>query len=202
MVHGSGHNDLDGLMKDMPPIAFEIELVRVERPGSYKQDSWALTDNEKMTLVPKLREIGNELYRNKNYKEASGKYFEALGYLESLSIREKPQSAEWNRIEEMKVPLLLNYSQCQLLLQEYSEVIRQTSKILEFDPNCVKALFRRGKAHSATWNVKDAVLDLQKAVTLDTTLKRTVDKELIELTKRLKEKDDEERERLKGKLFT
>ena len=186
----------------MPPIAFEIELLHVEKPGSYKQDSWAMTDEEKVELVPKLKEDGNELYRNKNYKQASDKYFEALGYLESLSIKEKPQSSEWNRVEEIKVPLLLNYSQCQLLLQEYPEVIRQTTKILEFDPNCVKALYRRGKAHSATWNLKDAVLDLQRAVELDNSLKRNVDKELLELTRRLKEKDEEEKKRLKGKLFT
>lgn len=189
-------------MQDMPPVGFEIELLRVEIPGSYKQDSWAMTDTEKLDVVPQLKEKGNEFYKAKEYQKASEKYFEGLEYLESLSIKEKPHSEEWNQLESMKVPFLLNYSQCQLLLQDYAEVIRQTTKVLEFDPNCVKALYRRGKAHSATWNMKDATLDLQRAVELDKSLKKAVDTELLELTERLKTKNEEEKRKLKGKLFT
>ncbi len=202
LVHGTGHKDLDSIIRDTPPIAFEIELLRVENPGSYQQDSWAMTDKEKLKNAPQLKEEGNTLYKEGDYESASGKYFEALGYLESLSIKEKPQSEEWNRLEELKVPLLLNYSQCQLLMGEYAEVIRQTTKVLEYDANCVKALFRRGKAHSATWNMKDAMLDLNRAAELNGSLKKTVDKELVDLTQRLKIKNEEEKKRLKGKLFT
>lgn len=185
----------------MPPIAFEIELIRVESPGSYKQETWAMTDNEKLQVIPGLKEEGNVYYKAKEYEKAADKYREGLEHLESLSIKEKPQSEEWNKLEAMKVPFLLNYSQCMLLLQDYAEVIRQTTKVLEFDPTCVKALYRRGKAYSASWNVKDATLDLQKAAELDTSLRKTVDTELLQLTERLKIKNDEEMKRFKGKLF-
>ena len=202
MVHGTGHSDLDSLIKDSPLLGFEIELLNVERPGSYKQDSWAMTDKEKLDLVPQLKEAGNSLYKKGDYQMASDKYFEALGYMESLVIKEKPESEEWNKLEEIKVPLLLNYSQCQLLLGEYAEVIRQTSKVLEFKPDCVKALYRRGKAHSATWNLPEAEKDLQKSVELDSSLKKNVERELAALRQRLKVEEKEERDRLKGRLFS
>lgn len=201
MMHGSGHPDLDRLTKDQPPMAFEFELLQVESPGSYKQDSWAMTDKEKLDLVPKLREEGNTLYRSGNNKQAAEKYYEAISYLEQLSLKEKPQCDAWNELEQKKVPLLLNYAQCKLLMKEYTEVIRHTSQVLEFDPTNVKALFRRGKAHSACWDEEEAKRDLEHVTELDPSLRKAVEKELRGLHERVQEKEREERSRLKGKLF-
>lgn len=202
MIYGTGHSDLDHLSQERLPLAFEIELLKVERPEDYKQDSWALTPEEKTELVPKLRVEGNDLYKSGDVSGAAGKYFEALSYLESLSIREKPQSEEWDRIESDKIPLLLNYSQCLLLLKDYHEVVRHTSKVLEYDSNNVKALFRRGKAYSATWFGAEAEKDFERVVELDRSLTKTVEKELKSLRERLKAKEEEEKERLRGKLFS
>lgn len=188
-------------MKEQPLMAFEFELLHVESPGSYKQDSWAMTDGEKYELVPKLREEGNSLYRMGKYREAVEKYYEAISYLEQMSVKEKPKCDAWNQIEEKKVPLLLNYSQCKLLLKEYREVIKHTTQVLEFDPNNVKALFRRGKAHSACWNVEEAESDMGRVLELDPSLKKSVDKELQQLHKRVQEQEVAEKGKLKGKLF-
>ena len=201
MMHGSGHPDLDRLMKDQPPMAFEFELLRVESPGSYKQDAWAMTDKEKLELVPKLKEEGNHLYRSGNSRQAAEKYHEAISYLEQLSIKEKPQCDEWNELQKKKVPLLLNYAQCKLLMKEYAEVIRHTSQVLEFDPSNVKALFRRGKSHSASWDQEEAERDFKRVIELDPSLRKAVEKELKGLHERVQEKEREEKERLKGKLF-
>ena len=201
MVHGTGYKELDALVRDRPPLAFEIELLQIEQPGDYKQDSWAMSDKEKADLIPKLRKEGNSLYKSGDYNGAAGKYYEALSYLESLGIKERPQSDEWNRIESDKVPFLLNYSQCQLLLKDYPEVIRHTSKVLEYDYNNVKALYRRGKAYAASWSQEEAEKDFMAVIKLDPSLQKTVEKELISLRERMKNKEKEERERLRGKLF-
>ena len=201
MVHGTGHKDLDSLMQNKPGLAFEINLIRIENPGDYKQDSWAMTDNEKMEIIPRLREEGNSFYKSGDHKAACEKYFEALSYLESLSIKEKPQSEDWNKIECIKVPFLLNYAQCQLISGDYAEVIRHTSKVLEFEPDNIKALYRRGRAHSACWNVEEAEIDLKRAAVLDSSLQKMVDKELVTLRQRVREEEKEERDRLQGKLF-
>lgn len=42
---------------------------------------------EKLRTVPELKECGNELYKQKQYEEASKKYGEAIGLLEQLILR-------------------------------------------------------------------------------------------------------------------
>ena len=62
----------------------------------------------------------------------------------------------------------------------------------------MKALFRRGKAHAAVWNVKEAYTDLQQVARLDPTLTKSVAKELRDLDLLLKEKEDQEKLAFKG----
>ncbi|KAL5477687.1 hypothetical protein EMCRGX_G024515 [Ephydatia muelleri] len=200
-VGGTGHCDLDSVIQNGSPIVFEFELVSVRQPGEYLKDSWAMSTTEKSDAAAVLRGEGNALYELGKFEEAAKKYFLALSYLEELSIKEKAHSDEWNRIEEKKVPLLLNYAQCKLIMMEYAEAIRHTTTVLEFDSNNVKALFRRGKAHAGCWNVEQAKLDFAKACTLDPSLSKVIDKELTALMQRVNEKNTEERNMFKGKLF-
>lgn len=200
-MQGTGYPDLDKIHEDAAPISFELELLEVKQPGDYNPDHWALTDEEKAKALPVLREEGNTLYKRGEYLLASRKYYHALGYLEQQLIKEKPQSDTWNKIAEQKVPFLCNYAQCMLLMGDFAEVIRHTTSVLEVDQDNVKALYRRGKAHSASWSVEEARRDLTRAAQLDPSLANTVEKELKSLTKRVKDKDTAERERLKGKMF-
>ena len=200
-VGGTGYCDLDSVIQSCSPMIFEFELVSVRQPGEYLRDSWAMSATEKTEAVVALRGEGNTLYELGKCEEAAQKYFLALSYLEELSIKEKAHSDDWNKIEEKKVPLLLNYAQCKLIMKEYAEVIRHTTTVLEFDANNVKALFRRGKAHAWSWNVEEARADFSKACALDPSLSKAIDKELTMLTQRVNEKNAEERNTFKGKLF-
>lgn len=200
-MQGTGHPDLDKLAESHTPLIFELELIKVDQPGDYRKEHWAMTESEKKDAIPKLKEEGNSLYKEGRYLESSEKYFEALSYLEQMLIKEKPQSHSWNAITEQKVPFLLNYAQCKLLLKEYAEVIRHTTTVLDFDAHNVKALFRRAKAHSASWNTVEAKEDFKEVCRLDHSLAKTVDKELKSLASRVKEKDEQERDHFKGKLF-
>ena len=202
MQQGTGFKDLDKIIEDAAPICFELELLQVKQPGDYKPDYWALNDEEREEAIPVLKEEGNALYRKGQYLLASRKYFQALSYLEQQLIKEKPQSDTWNGIAQQKVTFLSNYAQCMLSMGDYAEVIRHTTSVLEIDENNVKALFRRGKAYSASWDVEEAKRDLTRAAQLDPSLLNTVDKELKALNKRVKDKDAAERERLKGRMFT
>ena len=195
----TGYDDLDKVTSDKPSLMFEIEVIKVEQPDEYKHDSWQMSDQQKQDAIPKLRQVGNKLYRDHRHSEAAEKYFEALSYLEQLSIKEKPHSEGWKKIEIEKLPLLLNYAQCKMALQDYWEVIRHTSSALEIDSNSVKAYYRRAKAHAACWNVEEAKKDFEQAVTLDPTLAKHVLKELAELQEKVKEQNKLESERLRGK---
>ena len=161
-----------------------------------------MSEYEKSKAIPQLKEAGNKLYEEKEYAKAAELYFEALCYVEEQLMREKRDSPGWWSEVEKKVPLLLNYAQCKLLLKEYTEAIRQCSTVIDYKPNNVKAYFRRGKAYAAVWDEKEAKADFSKAVELDPSLEKTVDKELKSLSERLKQMDEKDKQRLKGKLFS
>ena len=200
-LQGTGHSDLDKIIGNRTPLCFELELLEVEQPGQYKQEHWAMSDAEKAVAVPVLKEEGNTLYKEGNIEGACAKYYEALSYLEEQLVKEKPQCDAWRAIAVRKVPLLLNYAQCKLVQKEYADVIRHATMALEIDTDNVKALYKRGMAKSASWDVEGAQEDLKRAVQLQPSLKRAVDKELQDLARRIKENDATERKRLQGRLF-
>ena len=197
-MKSTGYPDLDELLKAEQDLIFEIELVKVELPGNYKKEAWQMDISEKLEALPKYRAEGNKLYGDKKFKEAAVKYAEALGCLEQLCLREKPRDEEWNRLDKMKIPFLLNYAQCKLLEKDYYEVIEHASTVLEKDQDNVKALYRRAKAHLGAWNPDSAREDFKRAAELDPTLQRTVKKELENLDRLIKEHNAEDGRKLKA----
>lgn len=60
---------------------------QVEPPGSYQQDPWAMTDEEKLQAVPQIHKEGNELYRQGKVSEAAAKYYDAIACLKNLQMK-------------------------------------------------------------------------------------------------------------------
>lgn len=138
MEGGLGYPDLNELMKSPEDLEFILELLSVELPDEYIKESWQMDPEEKLESVPDLKEEGNRLYAEKKYMEASNKYADAIGRLEQLMLREKPQDDDWLKLQKQKVPLLLNYSQCKLLAEDYYPVIEHCSEVLDIDPGKFK----------------------------------------------------------------
>ncbi|XP_069135349.1 AH receptor-interacting protein-like [Argopecten irradians] len=198
---GVGYPDLNELMKKPQPLIFTLELLKIEHPGEYNKESWVMTEDEKLKAIPNLKEEGNTFYKQKQYREAAEKYGEALGMLEQLVLKEKPGDKEWAVLEDMKTPFLLNFSQCKLLLNDFYPVIEHTTTVLSRDPDNVKALFRRAKAHVGAWNPKEAKADYKRVMELDETLTSAVQKELKSLSEKEHQKDLEDKAKLKN-LFS
>nr|NP_001075406.1 AH receptor-interacting protein [Equus caballus]AAQ17066.1 aryl-hydrocarbon receptor-interacting protein [Equus caballus] len=219
-----GHADLDALQQNPQPLIFDIEMLKVESPGTYQQDPWAMTDAEKakavpvihqegstyqqdpwaMTdaekakAVPVIHQEGNRLYREGHVKEAAAKYYDAIACLKNLQMKEQPGSPDWIQLDQQITPLLLNYCQCKLVAQEYYEVLDHCSSILnKYDDN-VKAYFKRGKAHAAVWNAQEAQADFAKVLELDPALAPVVSRELRALEARIRQKDEEDKARFRG----
>ena len=202
MENGVGYADLDELLKNPKPLDFIFELVAVERPGEYVKESWSLTEDERLDLIPKLKQEGNELVRQKLYEKAIAKYEEAIRYLEQFMLKEKPNDTEWNELNEQKLPILFNFSLCLFHMNEFYRCIEHTSTILEHQPNNVKALFRRGKSHVAVWNVDEARADFARCRLLDASLHADIDAQLSHLNQLVLKREKEERDKFKGKLFS
>jgi len=65
----------------------------------------------------------------------------------------------------------------------------------------VKALFRRGKANISVWKMNEAKEDLNHLSSLDPSMQASVNRLLFEINEAVKKKDDEDRQKLRGKLF-
>lgn len=68
-------------------FVFISELLKVENSGEYEEESWQLTEEQKLKSVPCLREEGNNLYRKHQYVAAADKYAQAIGYIEQLMLK-------------------------------------------------------------------------------------------------------------------
>lgn len=106
--------------------------------------------------------------------------------LARLLCREKPNDDEWNDLMRIKLPFLLNFAQCKLLAKDYYAVIEHCTEVLKHEPDNVKALYRRAKAHVGAWNPTDAQTDYQRCAALDEALMVPVNKELAALAEEIK----------------
>lgn len=115
-----------------------------------------------------------------------------------LYFREKPNDIEWNDLAKLKIPLLLNFAQCMLIQRNYYRVMECCAEVIKYDPDNLKAYYRRGKAHVGAWNAIDAEKDFKKCLELDPLLKKSIDKELDSLNVKMKEHDDENKSKYKN----
>ncbi|KAH0631009.1 hypothetical protein JD844_004471 [Phrynosoma platyrhinos] len=193
--HSTGYADLDELQRTPQPLIFIMELFKVEDPTSYKRDTWAMSNDEKLLAVPKLHTEGNRLVLSRKFKEAAEKYQEAVICLRNVQAKEKPWDEDWLKLENLITPLVLNYCQCKNKFDEICLI--ETNCLCSFLEN-VKAYFKRAKAHAAVWNEKEARADFLRVAHLDPSLAAAVRKELKILGEKMRQKHVEDRKRYQG----
>ncbi|CAB1426904.1 unnamed protein product [Pleuronectes platessa] len=196
--HSLGHKDLDQLQASPQPLVFCIELLEVLIPGSFQLDVWAMSDTEKLQLVPQIHEEGNLLFKQGQIKEATEKYYNGIACLKNLQMKEHHGDEAWVKMDLMITPLLLNFCQCKLLQGQYYEVIEHCSSLVFKYEDNVKAFYKRAKAHAAVWNQTEARADFAKVLELDPSLGPSVAKELRAMEDRIRSKEKEEKGRYKG----
>lgn len=190
---GIGYADLDELFRNPCDLIFTIENLSIELPEEYERESWQLNEDEKVESVETYRVKGNELFKQNQFDEAEKMYSLALGTLESLMLREKPKDEEWMVLAKMKTPLLLNFAQCKLIQKDFYRVIELCTEVLSYDPENIKAFYRRGKGHVGAWNPEKAEDDFNRCVTLDPSLKNTISKEINALKEKIKQLEDKDK---------
>ncbi|XP_053177077.1 aryl-hydrocarbon-interacting protein-like 1 [Scomber japonicus] len=193
-----GYADLDELMKEPKPLYFVLELIKVHQPSEYNRESWALSDEERLKVVPVLHGQGNLLYKAGRYQEAMQKYKEALICIKNVQTKEKSWEVPWMKLEKTANTLTLNYCQCLMCVEEYYEVIEHTSDIISQHPGTAKAFYLRGKAHMEVWNEAEARQDFSRVLDLNPAMKKTVKRDLAVLNMRMEEKNQEDRNKYKG----
>lgn len=59
----------------------------MQQPSEYDRESWALSDAERLKVVPVLHGQGNMLYKQGNYQEAANKYKEAIICIKNVQMK-------------------------------------------------------------------------------------------------------------------
>ncbi|XP_037376741.1 FK506-binding protein-like [Talpa occidentalis] len=121
------------------------------------RDSWELEASEKEALAKEERARGTELFRAGNPEGAARCYGRALRLLLTLPPPGSPE----------RTALHANLAACQLLLGLPLLAAQSCDRVLEREPDHLKALYRRGVAQAALGNLDKAIADLKKVLALD-----------------------------------
>lgn len=141
-------------------------------------DTRKLKKPERMRLVVKNKEEGNELFRDGNVQHAAMRYVKALSHASKFFDLSESDVDEVNKL---KLSLYLNLAQCYLKLEAWPKAIANCKDALAIDPQNAKALYRRALAYEKDKNMELAALDVKAALAV-----APEDKAILKLDERLK----------------
>ena len=130
-----------GSKNPQAPVWYSIRLVSNERA----KETWWMSAGEKLDVASRHKVVGNEKYKAGIHFAAAKRYSVALKYLISISPM-KLSDEERDQTRELKTTCLSNLAACQLKLKIHDSAAKNCSKVLETDPDNLKALYRRGQA--------------------------------------------------------
>ncbi|XP_055014988.1 aryl-hydrocarbon-interacting protein-like 1 [Boleophthalmus pectinirostris] len=135
-----------------------------------------------LRLVMLLQKEGNFLITQGKFKEASEKFKEAMEYVHHLQNTQVDQKGDdWDSLEKVRLPLVLNLSQCLLELKQHQQVVELNNKLLKKHKGNFKAIYQRARAHAALCNEEEARKDFAMVEKLDPKFRPIVRQELKKL---------------------
>ncbi|XP_067008306.2 RNA polymerase II-associated protein 3 isoform X1 [Anabrus simplex] len=129
--------------KQKPVKEEEVAKVHIADGGG----DYEYTHAEKVYMASQQKDRGNEYYRAGDHKQAIEHY--------SAAIVLDPTPAAYN-----------NRALAYLKLQKYAEAISDCNKVLEVEPDNLKALMRRGVAYESRSDYQKALEDFTKVTIL------------------------------------
>lgn len=155
-----------------------------------------MNDDERKKELLNMKKSGNEYYSKGEYLEAEKCYMRGLSILNNLLLKHAPKSDEYIELQQVEMALKSNMAQLKYKQENYYESIAYCDKVLKMDETNVKMFYRRAQANGKIWNLSEAERDYEKVIKLDSKMQNTVRKELDELKKRIRQIEQEEKEKL------
>ncbi|GMF12252.1 unnamed protein product [Phytophthora lilii] len=156
----------------------KAEAERQAEGGDDDHDTRKLKKPERMRMVVKNKEEGNELFRDGNHKHAAARYVKALTHASKFFDLTEADKEEVNAV---KLSLYLNLAQCYLKMENYGKAVSNCQEALALDPKSVKALYRRAVAYEKENKLELAADDVKAALVL-----APQDRAVLKLDERLK----------------
>jgi tetratricopeptide (TPR) repeat protein len=101
-----------------------------------------LTPIERLEWAIETKNEANELYKQKQFREAMGKYVESLA---GSDFGDKdPDSSNKGNVDSLIVPVLCNLSACCIQAEEWGKAVSFADQAIQLRQHCRKAHMRKG----------------------------------------------------------
>ena len=124
-------------------------------------DTRKLKKPERMRLLLKNKDEGNELFRDGNHAHAAMRYVKALAHATKFFDLSDSDAQE---LAKLKLSLYLNLAQCYLKLENWAKAIANCKDALALDPANPKAYYRRALALEKEKDIDGAAKDVKEAL--------------------------------------
>uniref|UniRef100_A0A183CJ18 peptidylprolyl isomerase n=1 Tax=Globodera pallida TaxID=36090 RepID=A0A183CJ18_GLOPA len=163
--------------------------------------SWELLDEEKLEHALKLKERGTEFLNQGKHKLALAKYQAVISLLEfakpTKSDDDEAGKALKAKFEQAFIAALLNSALVNLRMCESAEAIKSCDKVLEKQPNNVKALYRKAQALQNRKDFEEAIEQYQHVQQLEPSNSAAV-QQIVECRQRLAAQREAERNKYRA----
>ncbi|XP_063831174.1 uncharacterized protein LOC135080466 [Ostrinia nubilalis] len=146
-------------------VSCKVELTEVMEEQLVSDWSWERLHE----AAVHHKERGVELVKEKRIVDAFRRFSKALKMLIAIEPFD-PQVIDEEKVKELidlKVKLYSNLAHCQLHYNQHEAAEILCTNALQFDPDNVKALYRRSLAFAGVKKYEEAWEDIQKALKLD-----------------------------------
>jgi histone-lysine N-methyltransferase SETD3 len=158
-------------------LEVEVDLLQVRPYGG--KERGAMNLEEKALAAEKIKEMGNNRFRQKDWDRATDRYMQAIQFVDDVGAGE----------HELRLSLWLNLAASNLKLEQFDSAVKSCDAALELEPKNVKALYRRGCALMGLDEWTEAKSNFRTALELDPNNKgiRTELRKLMEQMKLAKQ---------------
>jgi histone-lysine N-methyltransferase SETD3 len=172
-------------------LEVDVELLQVRPYGG--KEKGAMSPEEKALAAEKIKEMGNNRFRQKDWDRATDRYMQAIQFVDDGLPAGGAASFE----RELRLSLWLNLGASNLKLEQFESAVKSCDAALELDPKHVKALYRRGCALMGLDAWAEAKANFRTALELDPNNKG-VRRELREAMEQIKGQKQAEKTKFAG----
>lgn len=178
----------------------EKKLMEENGEGEEFNDTRKLKKADRMRLVMKNKEEGNELFKGNNFKLAAIRYHKSLQHINNFYDLTNDDKEE---ISKIKLSLYLNLSSCYIKLDSWEQVLRNCNDAITIDNNNVKGYYRRSTYYEHKKDYDKALSDLKKCQEINSA-NSIEDKLVTKALERIKKeiaKEKNKEKKMWGKAF-
>lgn len=179
--------------------ALRAAQEKAENGEDDDHDNRKLKKADRMRLVNKNKEEGNELFAGGNFRMAMARYHKALTHCTKFFDLNQEDQEE---VKTIQIALYNNLATCYSKVDNWDQVLRNCEEALKLNPKALKALFRRSQYYEFKKDYEKALKDLQLCMEYNTSLNedKLVTKGIDRVKKEMQKLKDKEK-KMWGKAF-